>query len=61
MPFVLTETERALLRRLQKQHRDRAGYVKGTVVLLITKGRSVPHIADDLGLDPATVYRYGAA
>ena len=57
----LTDTERALLRALQRQHRDGPGYVKVTVILLLAKGRSVPHIADDLGLDPATVYRYLAA
>lgn len=61
MVLQLTDSERQRLRGLQRQHRDGPGYVKVTVVLLLDKGRSVPHIADDLGLDPATVYRYVAA
>jgi transposase len=61
MELQLTDSERIALRALQRQHRDGPGYVKVTVVLLLDKGRSVPQIADDLGLDPATVYRYAAA
>ena len=61
MALHLTDAERAALRALQRQHRDGPGYVQVTVVVLFDKGRSVPHIADDLGLDPATVYRYAAA
>lgn len=61
MNVVLTETERGQLRVLQKQRRDEAGYVKVTTVLLLDKGRPVPVIADDLGLDEATVYRYARA
>jgi len=49
------------LRQWQKQRRDHDGYVKVTVVLLLDKGRSAGSIADDLGLDEATVYRYAAA
>ncbi len=58
MNLTLTEAERAQLRALQKQRRDEAGYVKVTVVLLLDKGRSVASIAEDLGLDDGTVYRY---
>ena len=61
MELHLTDAERAALRALQQQHRDGPGYVQVTVVLLLAKGRSVPHIADDLSVDPATVYRYAAA
>ncbi|RYY20159.1 MAG: hypothetical protein EOO36_04060 [Cytophagaceae bacterium] len=43
----MTDTERQHLRRLQKQQRDEAGYVKV--------------IADDLGLDDTTVYCYAQA
>ena len=46
------------MRQLQKQRRDEAGYVKVTVILLLDKGRPLATIADDLGLDEATVYRY---
>ncbi len=61
MALQLTDAERQTLRGLQRQHRDGPRYVKVTVLLLLDKGRSVPYIADDLGLDPATVYRYAAA
>jgi transposase len=49
------------LRQLQKQRRDEAGYVKVTVLLLLDKRRPLASIADDLGLDEATVYRYARA
>lgn len=58
MDLTLTEVERAGLRALQKERRDEAGYVKVTVVLLLDEGRSVASIAEDLGLDDGTVYRY---
>jgi len=58
MNVKLTAPERQQLRQLQKQRRDEAGYVKVTVILLLDKGRPLATIADDLGLDEATVYRY---
>lgn len=61
MNVSLTPAERAQLQQWQKQRRDNDGYVKVTVVLLLDKGRSASSIADDLGLDQATVYRYAAA
>ena len=61
MSVQLTDSERRQLRQWQKQRRDNDGYVKVTVVLLLDKGRAVASIADDLGLDQATVYRYAAA
>lgn len=61
MNVVLTDSERQQLRQLQKQRRDDEGYVKVTVVLLLDKGRSAGSIADDLGLDDGTVYRYAEA
>ncbi|RZJ94029.1 MAG: transposase [Hymenobacter sp.] len=61
MDVSLTAAERAQLRQWQKQRRDNDGYVKVTVVLLLDKGRSPGSIADDLGLDKATVYRYARA
>ena len=61
MNVRLTDSERNQLRQWQKQRRDNEGYVKVTVVLLLDKGRSAGSIADDLGLDQATVYRYAAA
>ncbi len=58
MNLSLTEAERSQLRALQKQRRDAAGYVKVTVVLLLDKGWAVATIAEALGLDDGTVYRY---
>ena len=61
MNIVLTESERAQLRQLQKQRRDDEGYVKVTVLLMLDAGRSAATVAQDLGLDDGTVYRYAQA
>lgn len=61
MNVSLTDAERTRLRQLQKQRRDEQGYVKVTVILLLDKGRPAGSIADDLGLDDGTVYRYAQA
>ena len=61
MYVELTEPERQQLRQLQKQRRDEDGYVTVTVILLLDKRRPLASIADDLGLDEATVYRYARA
>ena len=58
MALTLPNSERQLLRQAQRVCRGKAGYVPVTLLLLLDKGRPVPAIADDLGLDPATVYRY---
>jgi len=60
MELHLSPAERHALRELQGRCRERADYVPVTVVLLLDKGRSVPSIADDLGVSVATVYRYAA-
>ena len=49
------------MRQLQKQRRDEDGYVKVTVILLLDKRRPLASVADDLGLDETTVYRYARA
>lgn len=61
MNVSLTDSDRHALRQLQKQRRDEAGYVKVTVILLLDKQRPLASVADDLGLDDATVYRYARA
>lgn len=61
MKVKLTETERAALRQLQKQRRDEAGYVKVTVVLMLDAGWGAGQVAQALGLDDGTVYRYAQA
>jgi len=61
MHAALTDAQRQHLRQLQRQRRDDDGYVKVTVLLLFDKGRTPASVAEDLGLDQATVYRYAAA
>jgi len=58
MNVRLTDSERAELRRWQKQRRDNDGYVKVTVLLMLDAGRPLATVVQDLGLDEATVYRY---
>ena len=58
MDVGLSDTERQLLRQAQRACRGKAGYVPVTVLLLLDRGRAVAAIAEDLGLDEATVYRY---
>ena len=58
MNLTLTAVERIHLQALQKQRRDEAGYVKVTVLLLLDKRWAVATIAEALGLDEGTVYRY---
>ena len=61
MNVSLTEAEREQLRQLQKQRRDDEGYVKVTVMLMLDAGRAAATVAQDLGLDDGTVYRYAEA
>ena len=61
MKVSLTAAERAQLRQWQKQRRDNDGYVKVTVVLMLDAGWPVGTVAETLGLDEATVYRYAQA
>ena len=58
MVISLPDAERQLLRQAQRACRGKSGYVPVTVLLLLDRGRTVGTIAEDLGLDEATVYRY---
>jgi len=58
MKVELTTSERQQLRQWQKQQRDDEEYVKVTVLLLLDTGWSLASVAEALGLDEATVYRY---
>lgn len=58
MNVNLTDAERRELRALQKQRRDDDGYIKVTVVLMLDSGWVMSSVADALGLDEATLYRY---
>lgn len=61
MKPALTDAERTHLRQLQKQRRDDEGYVKVRVVLLLDAGWGAGQVAQALGLDDGTVYRYAQA
>lgn len=61
MQVTLTDLEREQLRQLQKQRRDDEGYVKVTVVLMLDAGWGAGQVAQALGLDDGTVYRYAQA
>lgn len=58
MESFLTTSQRDRLSLLQRKVVDKSKYVRVTVLLLLDKGRSVTAIADDLGIDQSTVYRY---
>jgi hypothetical protein len=58
MNVTLPEAERQLLRQAQRACRSKAGYVPVPALLMLDRGRAVAAVADDLGLDEATVYRY---
>ena len=57
----LTATERVQLRQWQKHRSDNDGYVKVTAVLMLDAGWFVAAVAETLGLDKATIYRYARA
>ena len=61
MVVSLPEAERQLLRQAQRACRGKAGYVPVTALLMLDRGRPLVAVAEDLGLDEATLYRYAAA
>lgn len=46
------------LRLLQRKHKDKRVYIKVTVVLMLHQGCTAQMIAESLGIDDSTVYRY---
>ena len=61
MKVALTDAERTHLRQLQKQRRDDEGYVKVRGVLMLDADWGAGQVAQALGLDDGTVYRYAQA
>jgi transposase len=61
MNQLLSQSEQAYLRKLQRSLSDRHRYIQVTVILLLDKGRSAQEVAEDLGIDDSTVYRYKKA
>ena len=54
----MTDSERGLLRQAQSACRGKAGYVPVTVLLMLDHGHSAATVAQNLGLDASSVYRY---
>lgn len=54
----LTDTDRQLLRQLQKSESAKRDYVKITTILMLDQGFEVYQIEAALGIDHTTVYRY---
>lgn len=48
------------LRLLQRKHKDKRVYIKVTVLLMFNQGCTAQFIAESLGIDDSTVYRYHA-
>jgi transposase len=58
MEVQLTDTQRNELKVFQRNVEKRSEYVKVTTILLLDKGLSITDIADYLGIDSSTIYRY---
>ena len=56
--ILLDEPTKQVLKAMQRKTKDRKVFVRATVLLLLGKGRSAEIIAEDLGIDEGTVYRY---
>lgn len=54
----LVPKDRIHLRRLQKTNKDKRTYIKVTVLLMLDQGFTAAAIADALGIDDSSVYRY---
>lgn len=58
MEVNLTYDERKTLQQYQRNVSERSSYVKVTTILLLDKGLAPIEIADYLGIDSSTIYRY---
>ena len=58
MEIHLTDIQRNELQIFQRNVERRSEYVKVTTILLLDKGLSITDIADYLGIDSSTIYRY---
>jgi transposase len=54
----LNDKTRRQLRFIQKSNKDKRIYIKVTVILMLDKGYSATEIAETLGIDDSSVYRY---
>jgi transposase len=58
MNFTVTTGDLVRLREMQRTAPTRKLYIRATVILLMVGGRSAADIAENLGIDGATVHRY---
>jgi len=58
MKVTLTPDERDSLKRYQRNVSGRWSYVKVTTILMLSTGMSFEQVAEHLGIDRSTVYRY---
>lgn len=54
----LDDTTVKRLRVLQRSHKDKRVFVKATVLLMLHQGCTPQFVAESLGIDDSTVYRY---
>lgn len=57
----LDKETRSHLKKLQKSGKDKRVYIKATAILMLNDGLQTQQIADWLGIDLATLFRYQAA
>ena len=58
MELTLPDSERVLLQQAQRACRGQAGYVPVTVLLMLDHGHAAATVAQALGVDVSSVYRY---
>ena len=58
MELTLPDSERVLLQQAQRACRGQAGYVPVTVLLMLDQGHAAATVAQALGMDASSVYRY---
>ena len=58
MELTLPDSERVLLQQAQRACRGQAGYVPVTVLLMLDQGHAAATVAQALGVDASSVYRY---
>ena len=58
MELTLPDSERVLLQQAQRACRGQAGYVPVTVLLMLDQGHAAATVAQALGVDVSSVYRY---
>lgn len=58
MNITLSESDRSLLRKMQRDERNKKNYVKITFILGLDSGSDINSLSSLLGIDVATGYRY---